>query len=481
MRVFETTLGAGGATKVSAETGDARVEVRPLWSDRCEVWAADASGAAPETVVSCVEQPAGGDGSRAVLVDGRGLGSSATLVLGPPQASAVAVTTRRGSVALLDKIEGNVVVTTESGDVAVSKARGDSIQLLSARGRVQSRSLLEGNLRLFGRSVDAKKLLAYDAEIVADDSIRIEALYATVANLRCGAADDALDALDDAALEASAADGSSPPAPAGVTLGHVQGALTLRTELPVSTTTAVCVESLSGALDLVSRRRGAPLASTSTGPGRGGVPVRVHIDMAVGHSTIDADGPVELSLTPPFDLDWDVEVPADAPVRILRSTTPSASTSSRTGSGPVGRRRTTSLAAGGSVMESTTLRGPQPRSRFFAESESFERGADGSVRRATVAPSSPSPSSSPSPLLSSSSAPAQSGKISDEGRRQALFGRAAAEATAASPSAAEGVTNTRPRLTVRTSDPAGVQVSILSWSEVIRRRVNARTRAATTT
>jgi len=65
------------------------------------------------------------------------------------------------------KLEGNVSIRTVEGDISVNKVRGEDIVLISGDGHVTIKSMLEGQQRIRGLSVTAKRLMGKSIDIEA--------------------------------------------------------------------------------------------------------------------------------------------------------------------------------------------------------------------------------------------------------------------------------------------------------------------------
>ncbi|RHY56515.1 hypothetical protein DYB30_004302 [Aphanomyces astaci] len=131
-----------------------------------------------------------------------------------------------GNATLHDKVEGNVTIALNRGNISADKLRGTNVRLVSNDGTIAIHTLVEGeSVTLSAKHIDCKKVMAKRAEITLSKSVAeplnssFGALYTNLATIQ------------------SAATGT-------LTVGNVHGALDIRSD----GTTEIHVGSVSGSL-----------------------------------------------------------------------------------------------------------------------------------------------------------------------------------------------------------------------------------------
>ena len=95
------------------------------------------------------------------------------------------------------KLEGNVSIRNDQGDISVNKVRGEDIVLISGDGHVTIRSMLEGQQCIRGLSVAAKRLMGKSIDIMASgiNGISVGAVYGGNYTLRASNGAVSVDAV----------------------------------------------------------------------------------------------------------------------------------------------------------------------------------------------------------------------------------------------------------------------------------------------
>lgn len=80
------------------------------------------------------------------------------------------------------KLQGDLDVDIQIGDIAVNKARGDSVRLHAWDGNISIKTSIEGNIELSGKTVHAK-MMNVDSLTLHALKLTVEALYSKSADI----------------------------------------------------------------------------------------------------------------------------------------------------------------------------------------------------------------------------------------------------------------------------------------------------------
>ena len=256
-------MGQGGVVRVDVPSRKVDVHVLPMWAEHAEVEVfASESAAAPSVTLDGLElrvlencaTPAGAAAEAPMLVR--------VLV---PQICDVVVTTGGGNVQVTDKLEGSLSVFSGAGSIDVNKVQGEVVRLDACGdgglgGRIDVRKVIEGEIALRASVVECRRLQGPSIEIVAPPGAGAGGSRVAVSSLYAG----------DVHIESAG----------GVELGSAQGALEVASDGDVR------IDSLTGSIRAVC----------------GGASLSVHVDVLAGECDVrSTGGDAAVSLASPLD------------------------------------------------------------------------------------------------------------------------------------------------------------------------------------
>ena len=183
---LSSTSSAGGNKKISkVEQGgllvidvqDATVEIVSGWQDYCDI----VSDGPPITILEDI------DSNTLTITDKNFRGGipskPCSIIVNVPEMFNCNVNARSLNLHLRNKLMGDLHIRCETGSITVDKVRGTSLVFDCGNSDIHVNTLLEGNIVMACKSLEAKMLNGENVNITASERLDMEAMYIEDASL----------------------------------------------------------------------------------------------------------------------------------------------------------------------------------------------------------------------------------------------------------------------------------------------------------